>query len=113
VDFVRKKRVAHINIWFIGCCGELKLTRAHGGLIRKDVGMCQKEQCTQLTRWLPLESAAWAEISCFGGCLVKMASFDVNWVLWRAQADSGARRVDQKGRGLFAIIHGIIHVFCP
>jgi len=29
---------------------------------------------------------------------VKMASFDVNWVLWRAQADSGARRVDQKGR---------------
>ena len=31
--------------------------------------------------------------------MVKMASFDVNWVLWRAQADSGARRVDQKGRG--------------
>ena len=61
--------------------------------------MCQKEQCTQLTRWLLLESAAWAEISCFGGCLVKMASFDVNWVLWRAQADSGALRVDQKGRG--------------
>ena len=28
-----------------------------------------------------------------------MASFDVNWVLWRAQADSGARQVDQKGRG--------------
>jgi len=53
-----------VGVWWkwpvltwIGCCGELKLTRAHGGLIRKDVSMCQKEQCTQLTRWLPLESS--------------------------------------------------------
>ena len=87
-----KKSVLHyINIWRIGCCGELKLTRAHGGLIRKDVGMCQKEQCTQLTRWLPLESEAWAEISClfvFGFVLLKFwvwvirdHSWDHSWIL--------------------------------
>ena len=38
---------------------------------------------------------------------MKMASFDVNWVLWRAQADSGARRVDQKGRGY--VSEGTMH----
>jgi len=38
---------------------------------------------------------------------VALYKYMANRVLWRAQADSGARRVDQKGRGY--VLEGTMH----